>query len=344
LSTSEQYVRSTLWLNYLLHGERVTSPEQIVSDEFRAYLQPLFPLLCPAPDGQPYVALYKSALPSSSLTRINEFTLQRHSKELGVKAAMPLKSLTDARLAEVCDLYEAPCDSTSSREDTEIDEHRARRDALLNLQTWAELRAGSAEAPDAASARYVAALTRLVEERAMVPCTDVSEEGWLTSSLPDAGASKEHCTFADFMAPNEVPRDYRGPVARADAPLWWVDLRQLRFKHGKIENEGDTVRTHRAYDYTVLGNVKRLQQDRHFYTRLMREARFSTEAKVIAPVKIFVMDGMLYSHDHKRVVASLAVGNRYLLATLEHDVGVITRRQIGSGTSCGHILFGGCAD
>ena len=58
LSTSEQYVRSTLWLNYLLHGERVTSPEQIVSDEFRAYLQPLFPLLFPAPDGQPYVALY----------------------------------------------------------------------------------------------------------------------------------------------------------------------------------------------------------------------------------------------------------------------------------------------
>ena len=68
---------------------------------------------------------------------------------------------------------------------------------------------------------------------------------------------------------------------------------------------------------------------RRFYSRLMRAARSSAGSKVIAPLAVFVMDGMLYSHDHKRVVASLAVGHRYMLGTLAQDAPVIVKRQIG---------------
>ena len=39
-------VRAALWLNYLLHGARVTRPEQIENAAFREYLRPLYPGFC----------------------------------------------------------------------------------------------------------------------------------------------------------------------------------------------------------------------------------------------------------------------------------------------------------
>ena len=41
------------------------------------------------------------------------------------------------------------------------------------------------------------------------------------------------------------------------------------------------------------------------------------------------MDGELWSHDHKRVACSLAVGNCFLLATLAQDADVIALRSLG---------------
>eukprot|EP00961_Rhodomonas_salina_P184357 2489418-Rhodomonas_salina.1 len=75
--------------------------------------------------------------------------------------------------------------------------------------------------------------------------------------------------------------------------------------------------------------MRMLTRDSHFYTRLMRGARSERSGKVIGPLALFVMEGMLYSHDHKRVASCLATGVHYMLAVLAQHADFIVLREIG---------------
>ena len=61
----------------------------------------------------------------------------------------------------------------------------------------------------------------------------------------------------------------------------------------------------------------------------MLKTSFSKDEKSITPLTVFLMDDMLYSHDHKRIVANIAAGNRYMLGVLNQNAYVIVQREIG---------------
>jgi hypothetical protein len=196
----------------------------------------------------------------------------------------------------------------------------------INHQPWHDLIDGTqwGEAlPD--GPRLSADMARLLEQGALIPCD-------ATNLTVDADAdphTPHHYTYGELMGGVLPPSpDRRRPLITAESPLYWVDLLQLSFKHGSILNEGD-INRQLGTGYAVTDNIHRVLDDPDFFTTLMRSARGEDNQVFILPLTLFLMDGRLYAHDHKRAAASLLGGVRYILGALNQDGLLAQLREVG---------------
>ena len=180
-------------------------------------------------------------------------------------------------------------------------------------------------------------IKKLLLDNTLIPSVLIADESnWLSDEFNDEYARKisgsKQSTYGDFIKGNDetkvLPKISKKIVRMInyDTNLYWIDLYKLRFKHTKVDNEGN-INT--SSDYTIISNIKKIKKDKNFYTKLMKKVTFSRDEKSITPLTVFLMDDMLYSHDHKRIIASIAAGNRYMLGVINQDANVIIPREIG---------------
>jgi len=326
LSPSENFIRTTYWYNYLIHAEKVISFENIENENLKKYLdeikENLFNKDIP-------IQLYKQYLPIEYNKKMSKLLFSRNiinpkngtvDKLVGFSGLM----VRDPKLDEL-DLYLNLKDSNNQKN---------LRD--FNNQDYQDI-IGYKDKINAKLYKFNSNIKGLIKNKTLIPCVLIEDESnWLSNKFNDEYEKKisgsKQSTYGDLIKGKDkkkrLPEINKkiSAMINYDTNLYWIDLFKLRFKHTKVDNEGN-INT--SSDYTIISNIKKIKKDKHFYTRLMRKVTFSTGEKSITPLTVFLMDDMLYSHDHKRIVASIAAGNRYMIGVINQNANVIIPRELG---------------
>ena len=310
---TEMFAFNLLVLNHLLSARRLRAADVpgIRHDGFRELITRIGGRLF-APDN--VCALYESRLPPAACTAIRD-TLPARRHPLTGEVRRFRARMRHEVLFEPGWVYHtaATCRNVPLLE-------------RINHQTAAEIVDGTqwgSTLPD--GPQLSAAMARLLEEGALIPC-DASN---LAVAVDAAPGVPHQYTYGEFMGGHMPPSPgRRRPLIQAESPLYWVDLTQLSFKHGSILNEGD-INRRMGTGYALSDNILRVLDEPDFFTRLMQSARGEDNQVFILPLTLFLMNGRLYSHDHKRAAASLLGGVRYMLGALNQDGELARLREVG---------------
>ncbi|MCB9751706.1 MAG: hypothetical protein H6713_17165 [Myxococcales bacterium] len=309
----ELLCKGLLVANHLLHTRRVGARDvaAIEHPEFRALIEAIGPRLFTPGSG---CALYRCALPPAAVAMIKDHLPARREPVTGAVSSFRARIRHEV-LFELEWLYHSPA---TARDDEVLARiNSATLEALLDAGRWGSWLPAGPE--------LSAALARLREQGALRPC-DASNLEVRRDQAPDV---RHQYTYGEFMGDElPPPPPKRKPLITADAPLYWIDLHQVSFKHGDILNEGD-INRRAGTGYAVTDNVHRVLEDPAFFTELMRSAQGEENQVFILPLTCFVMNGRLYSHDHKRAAASLLGGRRYMLGALNQDAWLARLREVG---------------
>lgn len=146
----------------------------------------------------------------------------------------------------------------------------------------------------------------------------------------------EQVRYHDFMGkPIECGETKRKRFAKsyvADNPyLYEVRLDSLCFKHLFVRNESSV-----GTSYSIVDNAKCIVEEPEFMTNMMGKTKKTSlhggeaiEVPIMCPVEIFIMNGLLYTHDHKRIAASLLAGHTHLPAVFNQNPHTIKKRSKG---------------
>uniref|UniRef100_A0A0G4HDT1 Uncharacterized protein n=1 Tax=Chromera velia CCMP2878 TaxID=1169474 RepID=A0A0G4HDT1_9ALVE len=130
--------------------------------------------------------------------------------------------------------------------------------------------------------------------------------------------------YRDFSR-YEIDKDKKfGGVLCAGSALYSADLEALRYKHGTIIDGSDA--SEKKHQYRIYDNIRAVSRDPAFFSKMMQDPDVSKGREPLLPVLAYVLDGHLCSHDHKRIVASLAGGQRYLPCVVSQKQDLISVR------------------
>jgi hypothetical protein len=317
LSPTENFIRATYYYNYLLNAQKVNSFEDIDNASFKEYLANIKDDIF---DPNVPVMLFKQNLPISYNVQMENIIYKRN--------------IIDTN----SDLLSEKAHCSIGVHDPKMDIPQLYPDNNYSNKSWNEIYTLD-------SIGFKKTFTKLIDQNALIPCFDVTKAGWISSKsvLSNDIASYEghdHKKYSEFMTSQNPEFDIEKHIGSklgiqklpltADSKLYWIDIQSLAFKHTRILNEGN-VNKKSGVVYDVIKNVEKVKDDPHFYTELMQNAAFGIDEgqKVCTPITVFIVDNHLYSHDHKRIVANLIAGNRYLLGTINQDHSMIVSREIG---------------
>jgi len=310
---TEMFAANLLVLNHLLSARRVGPAEvaEISHPDFRRLAARIGARLHTPGSG---CALYRSSLPPAACSMMRDHLPARRHPLTGAERTFRARTRHEV-LFQPGWVYHT--------------EETLRSEPILcgiNHQTAAQLTDGSqwdsALPGGPALSRAVAGL---LADRALIPC-DASN--LVVDVDADPGTAHQY-TYGELMGGAVAPPSgKRRALITAESPLYWVDLLQLSFKHGSILNEGD-INRRMGTGYAVTDNIHRVIDEPGFFTELMRSARGEENQVFILPLTLFVMNGRLYAHDHKRAAASLLGGSRYMLGALNQDGHLARMREVG---------------
>ncbi len=309
----ELLCKGLLVANHLLHARRV-GPRDVASiehPEFRALITSIGERLFEPGSG---CALYRCALPPDAVSMIKDHLPARRNPVTGAVACFRARIRHEVQFQ-----FEWLYHTAASARDDELlrTVNEAPLVSLLDASRWDE------RLPQ--GPQLSAALAQLRARGVLRPC-DASNLEVKRDAAP--GVLHQY-TYGEFMGGElPPPPKKRKPLITEGSPLFWVDLLQLSFKHGDILNEGD-INRRAGTGYAVTDNVLRVLKEPAFFTRLMQSAQGEENQVFILPLTCFVMNGRLYSHDHKRAAASLLGGRRYILASLNQDAWLARLREVG---------------
>ncbi|MEL6345571.1 MAG: hypothetical protein AAFV53_20855 [Myxococcota bacterium] len=309
---TEMLCKGLLTVNHLMHSRVLTAADvpNIANAEFCDLIQQIGARLFTPGSG---CALYRCDLPVEALIMIKDHRPDRLNPVTGVRARFK------ARIRH--EVFFQP-EWVYHTEQTEDDDAIISRfnesaiDVLTDPQGWPGRLPGGP--------RFARDFARLLDDGALLPCDNTNLEV-LADNNPGL---RHHYTYGEFMGGKMPPPEYKKPLLKADSPLYWVDLLQLSFKHGDILNEGDINKREKT-GYKVTDNIRAAIGDPDFFWKLMRRAHGPENQLFILPLLFFVMNGRLYSHDHKRAAASLLAGQRYILGGLNQSGRLARVREVG---------------
>lgn len=333
LSPSENFIRTVYWYNYLIYAEKVNSFEDIENKKLKDYLDEIKENLF---DSDIPIQLYKQYLPIEYNKKMNRLLFSRNiinpvdgtvDKIVGFRGV----KVHDPKL-DLLDLY------------LDIKSNSKKELKKFNNQTYQDIM-NYTDKSNEKLYKFNSNIRKLILDRTLIPSVLIEDESnWLSDkfnmeyekkisdSKQSLKQSLKQSTYRDFIKGNDETKvlpEISKKIDRMinyDTKLYWIDLFKLRFKHTQVEDEG---KINTSSDYTIISNIKKIKKDKNFYTKLMKKVTFLKDEKPITPLTIFLMDDMLYSHDHKRIVASIAAGNRYMLGVINQDANVIIPREIG---------------
>ena len=328
LSPTENFIRTIYWYNYMLHAERVLDYDSLNSP-LREYINDFIPELN-NPDVP--IFLFKQTLPIEYNEMMENVVFKRNilnpfdgtiDKIASFKSAM----VHDPK-ADMLELYQNNVEVKSNYSILN----------KFNKQVYQEFLTDSLTG-DKRFDMFNQNIKKLLLNNTIIPSVNVNDMSyWLTkdsdSYIKDLQENDyPHSRYGDFMSLNLEEEDSLPAIKPKllnlidyGTPLYWIDLYKIRFKHTRVENEG---KVSSAKGYSIIDNITRIKNDPDFFTKLMLKTSFSKDEKSITPLTVFLMDDMLYSHDHKRIVANIAAGNRYMLGVLNQNAYVIVQREIG---------------
>ncbi|MFT4979729.1 MAG: hypothetical protein ACI8S6_005641 [Myxococcota bacterium] len=310
---AEMFASGLLTLNYLL-GSRRARPEDvadIANPDFRDLITRIGERLFTEGSG---CALYRSDLPPAACSMIRDHLPARKHPVTGEVRSFRARMRHEV-LFEPSWVYHAAETAVNVPLLEGINRQPSHR--LVDPTQWGDA------LPD--GPRLSADVAKLLADRALIPC-DADNLTVRSDADPD---TPHQYTYGEFMGGELPPPPVkRRPLITGDSPLYWVDLQQLSFKHGSMLNEGDINRK-LGTGYAVTDNVLRVIDDGGFFTTLMQSAQGEDNQVFILPLTLFMMNGRLYAHDHKRAAASLLGGGRYMLGALNQDGELARFREIG---------------
>lgn len=183
-----------------------------------------------------------------------------------------------------------------------------------------------------------------INNRVLIPCTSAEESSWVSTpdNLPKLSSADTHITYEEFITHGMDPESKSQVLKKVfsslnkndkklikkNTRLYWIDVYELAFKHPYVINSGKTTGKN---TYTLVSNAKEIVSNKNFYTSLMHNIGkgIEKEQKVILPLAVFIIGNRLYSHDHKRIFASIMGGNRYILGMISQTFDVIKKREVG---------------
>lgn len=175
----------------------------------------------------------------------------------------------------------------------------------------------------------VPVLMKLLKNGWLVPCTDdlttTCDEWCYRVARPDLVTKAQHLQYRDLIGGEPKMNRYANMHIKLKSRLYWINLRRIRFKHSEVY---DTSNTQYSTPYTVVNNALALKATPDLFVRFMRAPDFRRKT-VCLPLMCFMMNGMLYTHDHRRVVSCLLAGVHWCLGFLNQNPPVIKRRHPG---------------
>jgi hypothetical protein len=337
LSPCEKFIKASYMYNYLLHAQKINSIDEIDNPTFRDYIGPIIGNLL---DENINCSIYKNTL-SNDYASLNEQRIRFNrvnplTKE--INCFQFRDKYIDVKIDEQ-NVYQTSDESAAKAMKT-----------FLNVSEWTEI-INSENVHFEYGQQFKNEFKKILMEHAMIPC--VSMESFV-KQLPigyDEQLNKieeiiygnqqdfpDQLMYVDFMGDDVSCFEKKKAksknilnIAEPLSKLYWIDLYQINFKHSRIMNSGDVNRqTNKGY--RITDNAIRVAEDENYFTDLMKsiyELAAGTSVPTVCPLDIFIMDGKLYCHDHKRIAANIMGGNRYMLGTLNQDAAIILRRMVG---------------
>ncbi len=312
--------------NYIIHSELITSYEQIENDNFREYLKQL-----PNIFKNDKCLLFKNSLPIEYFDKLENKVFFRPNKDGYVKILE--KKSPNISMEKYLGMNIIK----------EMKGKRYDNERFCNYVMETPL---NKIFEDNIFPTYCEKLKILYDNKAIIPCVSFenfeNEYKKYNLSLGDT-----QLTYGEYINYRNSEKETR-PITiclekkRAKPKLsinekccmYWVDIHQLHFKHYYVLNSG-VIDTDSDDSYTVLNNSIELSKDNDFFINLMSSVH-GTKVKDqvinnpnMCPVEVFLIDGILYSHDHKRLTACLLSGVKYILASINQGFEKIKSRSVG---------------
>ena len=306
------FITNLYHYNYLLNAEKINRIEDIDNLEFQSFISN-FPILF---NSFNYCNLYKNYLPidyhenvenKGFISKNNEHKLFKYQyKYLDMKSYNTTTTMTKY-----------------------INTTSAQTIILENIYP-----------------EFVYPFKKLIDNLSIYIVTDFNDLNNI-DHLPNEFIDKPQLTYGNFInyqndkqinGCSERKRNFKASDTLNNSMLYWIDLYKIHFKHNIIINKGEiefNELTGQSNDYSVCGNAMQVKEylDQHhqytFFTDKMRTTYKNTNNPTICPLNVFILNGLLYSHDHRRIAASILGGARYLLGTIHQDNTIIYKRSIG---------------
>ena len=335
LSPTENFIRTSYMYNYLLHSTRVKDLREL-SDDFKEYLGDDILRNIDNPDIP--LNLFKQDLPREYYKHMNNLIFKRNIHD---PSGHMLNHQLD-KLGNPIHIVPTPKVLLDNIHDPEMGknlEDLLHQNAKYDVDHWSNIY--NNKKPN----EFIENFIRFIKNKVLIPCTSVEESSWISTGdnlpeLPDVDTP--HITYKEFIThgvdiehKSEVFKRLYSSIHKNDknlinnnTRLYWIDIYELAFKHPYVINSGKTTGRN---TYTLISNAKHIASNKNFYTSLMRNVGhgISADQKVILPLAVFMIGNRLYSHDHKRIFASIMGGNRYILGMISQNLDVIKKREIG---------------
>lgn len=310
LSPTENFIRTLYWYNFLLHSEKVNSYDEIENLEFKEYLKDISTNIF---NNKIPIQMYKQTLPKNYNDMLTEIVYVRN-------VLNPDGSIKEKVRYNGNQVHDPTFRNLNLYNDSKIN--------FINTSNFYDIQKSK-------TINYN--LNQLLElynfhlnSNILIPFLKNDERYWLTNKITDVYKKpyiESHISYSEFL----INKSTGIKDTDVNSKLYWIDIYNIHFKHTNIVNGGQIDKNTGDIGYTILDNIKVLKSNPNFYTQLMKNVNYNerNKKKLITPLKVFFMDGLLYSHDHKRVVASIVSGNRYVLGMIDQKPEVIYKREIG---------------
>ena len=322
----EYFIKTIFNHNYLIHSSLITSYEQIDNIEFKEYIKQL-----PNIFDNNKCLLFKNELPDEYSYLTDKFIFFRPGGYIKLKEKKDPLIKMDQYLG------------------MNIMEEMKKGDNMVKFKKYVSETSYSNLIENNIFPTYCSHLKKLYDSYAIIPCTtfnNFEDEYKQTNFFVDSALQKKYGEYINKK--NELnetkPITFCFEKKRTNAKisnnencyLYWIDIDQLHFKHEYISNSGVIDADEDDEGYTVLNNSIEITKNNNFFLDLM--SKIHGEVKVngktiynpyMCPIEVFLIDGILYSHDHKRLTASLLAGVKYILGTINQDIEKIELRSVG---------------
>ena len=174
---------------------------------------------------------------------------------------------------------------------------------------------------------WVFPVNMTIDDRAALLASYMEQpiESWPTFDWISNPDSYGHFCYGDFSSYDLDEDTTFSRSMNSRTFLYSVDLRAVRFKHAFITDGSDPTR--KKHQYRIYDNIRAVAREPAFFSKLMHKPQDTSDGKEpILPVMLYVLNGNLCAHEHKRIVACLAAGETHLPCTISQVQDVITAR------------------